>query len=96
MNWKLCCPYNYPYVFQWWPRMLIFSPGRLLLGLVLPFFIDEPLQIPLLDKGFYLLGCIMTVIAVEAAVLISGPLARISLQLARECQAPLSLIYIRT
>ena len=79
MNWKLCCPYNYPYVSQWWPRTLIFSPGRLLLRLVHPFFIDEPLQLPLLDKSFYLLGCIMTVITMEAAVLVSGPLARISL-----------------
>ena len=72
--------------------MLVFPPGKLLLGLVSPFLTNEPLQLPLPDKSFYLLlqvvavECIMTMIAVDVVVLVFGPLVRVSLQFARECQ----------
>ena len=72
--------------------MLVFSSAKRFLGLVCPFLTNEPLQLSLLDKSFYLLlqvivvGCIMTVIMVEPIVLFSRPFARVSLQLAKECQ----------
>ena len=72
--------------------MLVFPPGRLLLGRVCLFFIDEPLQLFLLDKSFYLLlqviavGCIVTVITVEMTIFVFGRLAKVSLQLAKERQ----------
>ena len=72
--------------------MLVFSPAKRFLGLVCPFLTNEPLQLSLLDKSFYLLlqvivvKCIMTVIAVEPIVLVSRSFARVSPQLAREWQ----------
>ena len=72
--------------------MLVFPLGRLLLWWVRTFYADEPLQLPLPNKSFYLLlqviivGHIVTVITAKATVLISGPFTRISLQLARKCQ----------
>ena len=71
--------------------MLVFSSGNLLLWWVCSFLADEPLQLSLSDESFYLLhqvvtvGCVMTVVMVEAAVLVSRPFIRISLQLARKC-----------
>ena len=72
--------------------MLILLYGNLLLWQVCSFLADEPSQLSLSDKSFYLLlqvvvvGCVMTVVSVKAAVLVSGPLFGISLQFARECQ----------
>ena len=72
--------------------MLVFSSSRWFLRLVHLFLTDEPLQLTLPDKSFYLLlkviavKCVITVVAVEMTVLISRSLARVSLQLASECQ----------
>ena len=82
---RYVAPYNHPYVSQGWPRTLIISPGKLLLRLVYPFLIDKPSQLSLPDYSFYLLfqvvavRCIMTMIVVEAAILVPRPLARVSL-----------------
>ena len=72
--------------------MLVFFPGRLSLGLFSPFLTDEPLQLPLPIESFYLLlqviafRCVVAMIVVEMTALLSRPLARVSLPLARECQ----------
>ena len=85
-------PYNHPYVSQGWPRMLVFSPGRLSLGLFSPFITDEPLQLPLPIESFYLLlqviafRHVVAMITVVTIVFVSRPLAKVSLPLARECQ----------
>ena len=85
-------PYNHPYVSQGWPRTIVFSPSKLSLGLFSPFLTDEPLQFPLPIKSFYLLlqviafRCVVAMTAVEMTLLVSKPLARVSLPLARECQ----------
>ena len=77
--------------------MLVFSPGGLSLGLFCPFLANEPLQLPLPDESFYLLlqvkafGRVVAVIVMETAVLVSRPLAEVSLQLAKECQGPFVL-----
>ena len=57
------------------------------------FLADEPLQLSLSDKSFYLLlqviavSCVMTVVTVEAAILVFRPLIGISLQLAGKSQS---------
>ena len=72
--------------------MLVLSSGNLFLWWVRSFLIDEPPQLSLSDKSFYLLlqvvavRCVMTVIMVKAAVLVSGPFIRVSFQLAGKCQ----------
>ena len=72
--------------------MLVFSPGRLSLRLFSPFVTDEPLQLPLPIESFYLLlqviafKRVVAMITVETTVLVSRPLARVSLPLTRECQ----------
>ena len=54
--------------------------------------VDEPFQLSLLNESFNLLlqviavGYVMIVVTVEVAVLISRPLIRISLQLAKKGQ----------
>ena len=56
------------------------------------FFTDESLQLSLSNKSFYLLfqvivvDCVMTVVIVEVAILVSGPFIGISLQLAGKFQ----------
>ena len=65
--------------------MLVLSLGNLFLWWVCSFLVDKPLQFSLSDKSFYLLlqviavKCVMIVITVKAAVLISGPLIGVSL-----------------
>ena len=72
--------------------MLVLLSGNLFLCRVHFFFANEPLQLSLFNKSFYLLlqviavGCVMIVVTVEAVVLVSGSLIRISLQLAGKCQ----------
>ena len=72
--------------------MLVFSPGRLPLGLFSPFVTDEPLQLPLPIESFYLLlqviafRHVVAMITVVTIVFVSRPLAKVSLPLARECQ----------
>ena len=57
-----------------------------------PFLPNEPLQLSLPNKSFYLLlqvitfGHIVVVIAVEMAVLVSRSFAGVTFQLAKECQ----------
>ena len=74
--------------------MLVFSSGGKSLGLFCPFLTDKSLQIPLPNENFYLLlqvnafRRVIAVIMVESAIFIPGPLARISFQLAGECQGP--------
>ena len=93
-SWKPRCPLQSSSCLLRWPRPLVFSSGRQSLGLFCPFLIDKSLQIPLPDENFYLLlqvkafRCVMAVIVVESAIFIPGPLARISFQLAGECQGP--------
>ena len=64
--------------------MLVLPSGHLLLRWVCSLLINEPLQLSLPDESFNLLlqvivvGCVMTVVLVEATVLISRPLIRIS------------------
>ena len=73
--------------------MLVLPSGNLLLRWIHSLFTDEPLQLSLTDKSFNLLlkviavGCVMTVITVGAIILVSRPLIRISLQLARKGQS---------
>ena len=83
--------------------MLVLSSGNLFLWWVRSFLIDEPPQLSLSDKSFYLLlqvvivRCIMTVITVKTAVLIFGPLTEVSLQLTRKnVKAPSFLICNKT
>ena len=84
--------YNHSYISYRWSRTIILPSTNLLLWRVRFFLADEPLQLSLSDKSFYLLlqviavGCVMTVVTVEAAVLVSRPLIRIFLQLAGKCQ----------
>ena len=72
--------------------MLIVSLGNLLLKWVHSLPVDEPLQLSLPDESFDLLlqvitvGCVMIVFMVETTILVSRPLIRISLQLARKGQ----------
>ena len=72
--------------------MLVLSSGNLFLWWVHPFLVDEPLQLPLSDKSFYLLlqvvaiGCVITVVTMKVVILVSGPLIGISLQLVGKCQ----------
>ena len=76
------------------PKTLVFTLGSLHLWWVRPLLADEPLQLSLSDKSFYLLlqvvaiGCVIVVVMVEAAVLVLRPLIWISLQLAEKCQGP--------
>ena len=57
-----------------------------------PLLVDEPLQLSLSDKGFNLVlqivtvSCVMAVITVESAILVSRPLIRVSIQLAEKGQ----------
>ena len=57
-----------------------------------PLLADEPLQLSLSDKGFNLVlqivtvSCVMAVITVESAILVSRPLIRVSIQLAEKGQ----------
>ena len=72
--------------------MLIFQSRSLLLRWVCPLFADEPLQLSLPEKGFNFLlqvvvvSGVMTMVMVEAVVLISRPFIRVSLQLTRKGQ----------
>ena len=65
--------------------MLVLPSWNLLLKWFCSFLTDEPLQLSLLDESFNLLpqvvavSCVITVITVETAVLVSRPLIRISL-----------------
>ena len=72
--------------------MLVLPSSNLLLWLVHSLLADEPQQLSLSDKSFYLLlqviavTCVMTVITMKVVVLVSGPLIGVSLQLAEKCQ----------
>ena len=72
--------------------MLVLPSGNLLLWWVHFFLANEPLQLSLSDKSFYLLlqiiavGYVMTVITVEAAILVSRPFIETSFQRAGKCQ----------
>ena len=84
--------HNHSYVFYMWPRTLVLPSGNLLLWQVRSFLADEPLQLSLSYKSFYLLPqvvavrYVMTVITVKVAVLVSRPFIGVSLQLAGKCQ----------
>ena len=86
-----CASYNHSYFSYGRPKTLVLLLGNLLLWWVHSFLADKPFQLSLSDESFYLLiqvvaiGCVLIVVAVEAAVLSSRPLIRISLQLARKC-----------
>ena len=85
-----CTPHNHSYISSGWSRMLIFPLKSLLLGWIRSFLVDEPLQLPLPDKGFNLLlqvvavSCVMAMVTVEVTVFIPRSLVRISLRLARK------------
>ena len=87
-----CGPYNHCYISNGCPRMLILLSGSLLLRWIRSLLVDESLQLSLPDKGFNLLlqviavSGVMAVITVEAAILVSRPFIRISLQLAKKGQ----------
>ena len=72
--------------------MLILLSGSLLLRWIRSLLVDESLQLSLLDKGINLflqviaVSGVMAVITVEAAILVSRPFIRISLQLAKKGQ----------
>ena len=75
------------------PRSFIVPSGVLLLkGLIRSLFSDKPLQLSLFNEGFNLLfqvvtvGRVMTVVSVEAAILIFRVPVGISLQLPRVSQ----------
>ena len=76
--------HNHSYIPYGRPWTLVRPLGHLLLRWVRSLLIDEPLQLSLPDESFNLLlqviviGCVMTVVSVEAAVLVSRPLIRIS------------------
>ena len=84
--------YNHSYIFYGQPRTLVLPLRKLLLRWVHFLLADEILQLSLPDESFNLLlqvvavGCVMTVITMEAVVLVSRPLIRISLQFARKNQ----------
>ena len=65
--------------------MLVLRTGNLLLWWVRSFLADEPLQLPLSDESFYLLlqvvevKCVMVMITIKAAVLVSRLLIGVSL-----------------
>ena len=65
--------------------MLVLRTGNLLLWRVRSFLADEPLQLPLSDESFYLLlqvvevKCVMVMITIKAAVLVSRLLIGVSL-----------------
>ena len=71
--------------------MRVLLSGNLFLWWIHSFLADEPLQLSLFDKSFYLLlyvvaiKCVMTVIKVKAAVLVFGPLIGVFLQLFGTC-----------
>ena len=95
--------YNHSYISYRWSRTIILPSTNLLLWRVRFFLADEPLQLSLSDKSFYLLlqvvivRCIMTVITVKTAVLVFGPLTEVSLQLTRKnVKAPSPLICNKT
>ena len=79
-------PYNYPYLSKRGSRSFLGLP----IGLEVPRRVfptlNELLQIPLLDEGLNLLlevvafESIMSMVLVEAAVLVSRPLFRVTLQ----------------
>ena len=77
--------HNHSYISNRRPRMLVLLSGNLLLQRVCSFLADEPLQLSLFDKSPYLLlqvvvvGCVITVVTVEVAILVFRPLIGISL-----------------
>ena len=80
--------HNYSYVPYGGSWLFIISSGVLFLrGLIRSLLSEEPLQLPLFNKGFNLLfqvvtvGRVMTVVSVEAAILILRASVGISLQL---------------
>ena len=84
--------YNHSYISYGRPWTLILSLGDLLLQWIRSFFSNEPLQLSLPNESFYLLlqvvaiSCVMTMITVEMAVLVSRSLLRISVQLTKRGQ----------
>ena len=57
---------------------LVFPPSSLLLWWVCPLLTDEPLQLSLSDKSFYLLLQVVAVVRIMAVITISRALTRIS------------------
>ena len=72
--------------------MLVLPLGNLLLWWVRLFLANKSLQLSMSNKSFYLLlqvvvvDCVMAMVTVEAAVLVSEPFVGISLQLSGKCQ----------
>ena len=77
-------PYDHSYVPYRQSKTLVFLLWSLLLGWIDSLLLNEPLELPLSYKSFYLLlqivaiGCVMPVVTVEAAVLVPWPLTGIS------------------
>ena len=94
--------HNHSYISYGWPRTLVLLSRNLLLWWVCSFLADEPLQLSLSDKSFYLLlqvvvvRCVMTVVMVEAQYLSLDLLLGFPFSLPGNIRAPLSLICIRT
>ena len=71
-----CAPYDHSYISYRWSRAFILSSWGLLLRWICSFLTYEPLLLPLSYKSFYMLfqivanGCVMSVVTMEAAVLI--------------------------
>ena len=80
-----CAPYDHSYIPYRWSWALILPSWGLLLGRIDPFFVDEPLKLPLSKKSLNLLfqivaiGCVVPVITMETAIPVPWPLTGISL-----------------
>ena len=77
---------------------LVLSLGVLFLwGWIYSLLADELLQLSLSDKGFHLLlqvvaiGCVVTMVTVEAVIFVPRSFVRITLQLSRKRQGPFVL-----
>ena len=85
-------PYDHSYISYGWSRALIIPLRGMLLRRVRSLLTNEPLQLSLPYKSFNLLlqvlavDSVMTMVTVEATILIPRSFIGISLQLVGECQ----------